>query len=808
MFTNETDMKTKLRNVFFAFLSFFFLMSAHYYSDELGLDKIKAKFEQFNAKYPLQQIYVQTDRDIFSVTETMWLKAYLRRGEALLPDTFSVNLYIDIINWQNKIVMSKLLKIEKGIAYGEFTFPATLPDGNYTLRAFTNSMRNFDNEYFFSKQIRIKNPDPQYFTTEQFQLVKRNYKKTKKLDEKFDIQFMPEGGDLLADKSCVLAFKAINDLEQGVEAQGEVIDEKGKQVAVFSSSHLGMGKLTFTPSQGKTYRASVRFEGKKAQVFDLPEVKQQGFAVQLDNTDEQFLNVHIVSNLPTSLDKAVSEFYVLIHSAGKLLYLQKGSTQQGDVNLKIDKQTLGQGVHQLTLINAYFKPECERLFYIDKHDDFFIELSGLKNSYKPLEKVEFEVNIQNNATFKNKANLSVALVSKESFDLNNQINIKTYFDLKSKLSGKVENIAHYFEPENKERFAQLDLLLLTQAWRRYEWTQILNQTSPPKYYEEEGISVGGLITRDLFGIPLVGIDVQMCILNQFNEEFTTQTNAKGQFLFSNLNYKDTIEVLIEARKDNGKKNLVIYLDVDSVLVKDYKLNAGISSEVYATKGRKQKRIPYTDPHKRVYEEGEPETNSLHSNPDQIIYMDKISYSPIGSVEDVLKQYVPGFYGSGENANFRGINSLFGSSQPLVLIDDVMVDYSAINSIAISDVHRIEILKGASAAIYGLRGATGAIAIYTKQGRYMKRGEILFNMLGYATAKEFYVPKFSAPESQQTPFPFTAFWNPQLITDNNGKLNLSFALPNVTGKFMLKIEGMDTKGRVGALVKEIEIMNGL
>ena len=804
MFTNILTMKMRFKNILFAFVALLILTSAHFLSDELDLDKIKAKLQQFDAKYPYQQIYLQTDREFFAANETMWLKAYVRRGADLLPDTLSVNLYIDIVNWQNKIVMSKLLRIKQGIAIGDFTFPNSMPDGNYTLRAFTNSMRNFDDDYFFSKEIRVSNPDPQFFTMAQYQAMKLKNKKTKRLDEKYDIQFMPEGGDLLADKGCVLAFKAINQLQQGIEVEGELIDDKGKQVATFASSHLGMGKLTFAPQKGRKYKAKVRFADKKSKTFDLPDIKQQGFALQLNNSEARFLEVRVTSNLPASLDKAVSDFYILIQNAGKLLYSKKESAEKGEVVLKIDKETLGQGVNQITIVNARFEPECERLFYIDKGDDLSIQLSGLKNSYKTREKVEIEINTAENSALKNVANLAVSVANVESLDLNYQTNIKSYFDLKSKLIGKVENIANYFDSENTQRYEQLDLLLLTQAWRRYEWNQILNDTTRVKHTEDNAISVGGYITRDLFGIPLPNIEVQMSILNNYNEEFTTKTNRKGQFLFTNLNYPDTMVVLIEARKESGKKNLVIYLNIDSVLVKNYNFSAEVTPEIYATKGRKQTRVVFPDPSVRVYEEGEPHTNSLHSNPDQIIYMDKINYSPIGNLEEVIKQYVPGFYGSGATANFRGINSIMGSSQPLLLIDDVMVDYSVIFSIAVNDVHRIEILKGASASIYGLRGSTGAIAVYTKQGRYMKRGEISFNMLGYATPKQFYSPKYTSTESEKADLRKTLYWNPQLITDKKGVARFSFYTSDLTGTFTLKIEGMDSKGKVGFATTNIVV----
>ncbi len=67
-----------------------------------------------------------------------------------------------------------------------------------------------------------------------------------------------------------------------------------------------------------------------------------------------------------------------------------------------------------------------------------------------------------------------------------------------------------------------------------------------------------------------------------------------------------------------------------------------------------------------------------------------------------------------NIYIRGKNSISGSSQPLFIVDGSEVsDISYLNP---NDVDRIDVLKDASAAIYGVRGANGVIVITTKRGR--------------------------------------------------------------------------------------------
>jgi len=56
-----------------------------------------------------------------------------------------------------------------------------------------------------------------------------------------DIQFFPEGGELIAELPSQVAFKAIRSDGLGVEAKGEIVDSEGNVLAKISSQHLGMG---------------------------------------------------------------------------------------------------------------------------------------------------------------------------------------------------------------------------------------------------------------------------------------------------------------------------------------------------------------------------------------------------------------------------------------------------------------------------------------------------------------------------------------------------------------------------------------
>jgi TonB-dependent starch-binding outer membrane protein SusC len=74
-------------------------------------------------------------------------------------------------------------------------------------------------------------------------------------------------------------------------------------------------------------------------------------------------------------------------------------------------------------------------------------------------------------------------------------------------------------------------------------------------------------------------------------------------------------------------------------------------------------------------------------------------------------------GSAPNVRIRGITSLIGGNNPLVVVDGIQGGMDLLNQVPPSEIESIDILKDASAtAIYGSRGAPGVILITTKKGR--------------------------------------------------------------------------------------------
>jgi TonB-dependent SusC/RagA subfamily outer membrane receptor len=83
------------------------------------------------------------------------------------------------------------------------------------------------------------------------------------------------------------------------------------------------------------------------------------------------------------------------------------------------------------------------------------------------------------------------------------------------------------------------------------------------------------------------------------------------------------------------------------------------------------------------------------------------YSSYTSIYDMLRGQ-PGVLVNGRSVIIQGISTIYGSTEPLYVLDGSIV--STIDGIPPRMVKSIEILKGPSASIYGSRGANGVILV--------------------------------------------------------------------------------------------------
>jgi hypothetical protein len=196
----------------------------------------------------MEKVYLHVDRDSYFAGEDIWFKAYLIDALDRLLTDHSNSLHVELISPSLKIISNRIIRLEGGLGNGDFKLPIDIRSGRYTLRAYTNYMRNYGDQLFFNKEIAVINSADS----------SKTHDRVKYVENKIQVSFFPEGGSLIDNVSSIVAFKATNYLEKGCDVSGKIFSSGGELITTFKSTHLGMGTFFLRPSHGLSYYSIVR----------------------------------------------------------------------------------------------------------------------------------------------------------------------------------------------------------------------------------------------------------------------------------------------------------------------------------------------------------------------------------------------------------------------------------------------------------------------------------------------------------------------------------------------------------------------
>jgi TonB-dependent SusC/RagA subfamily outer membrane receptor len=213
-----------------------------------------------------------------------------------------------------------------------------------------------------------------------------------------------------------------------------------------------------------------------------------------------------------------------------------------------------------------------------------------------------------------------------------------------------------------------------------------------------------------------------------------------------------------------------------------------------------------------------ETQSLAGagNADQVMHADEIaqiqgplSTSLNGRLRGVL--FAMNMKGTREVPILQSNIGMGHVNAMLVVVDGVEVPAESIDNYIPNEIETIEVLKYASAAIYGVEGGNGVLIITTKKTRQLAPKDIAsvgilpITVQGYYKARIFYSPKYENVQSGNPPdLRSTIFWDPEVQTDKDGNASFDYYNADGTGNYRLVVEGIDEKGNIGRTVYRYKV----
>lgn len=776
------------------------------------LEKIIAGFQRYISEQPQEKVYLHTDRQTYAAGETIWLKAYLTVGPFHIPSSLSTTIYLELIGSKGELIQQQKLFTPDGFASGQLKLADSLSSGNYLLRAYTNWMRNSGEEYFFHRPVKIWN--------NQAISEPSINPETEVSTEKLDIQFFPEGGNLVQGILSKVAFKAIGEDGRGKAVKGKIL-EGDAVITEFESNSLGMGVFPLLPEKGKTYRVQV--EGAQMEL-ELPAALESGLIMSVSNSGK---SEDIVVKIQLAEKSQISKISLFAQTRGLVCASSRADLANRVVFVRIPKKEFPTGIAQITALDENGIPLAERLVFIDHQDQLSLSAVLDKSNFGPREPIRIDITAKDKTGQPVIANFSLSVFDKSQVPFDeHQETIQSNLLLSSELQGQIENPGYYFNPENPDRDTALDYLLLTQGWRKFTVKEALAEELPkPVYRIEKGLTITGQLTDPKTNKPIASGTASYLSLFPISESKTSSSDAEGKFTFEDLIYFDSAEVMLQGKLKNGRSAAIVSTDkkrnspalkypilpfyaapnaaekdflIKSVERKNIRKAFDFEDELIALEGVEvtgTKIIDqYTGP--RIYGGGSAKI-TVAENP----ALENLQH-PL----DLVKGRIAGVqvWGSGDNWSIliQGVSSINSSVEPLIMVDDIPTPIEGLSSIPVLEIESVSVWKGPDAAIFGSRGANGVLGFYTKRGKVQSTTPNQSDHppvpSGYQIEKEFYSPKYETKELPQ-PRPdrrVTLFWAPDIQTDSTGRATVLFYNHDLESVLQGELEGISWKGETG------------
>ena len=768
-------------------------------------------------KESTDQVFVQTDRNMYSPGDTLHFQAYVRNRFTNVFKSSGSALYAIIFNEKHIIADSSRFKINGYTASGWMTIPAEAEKGKYHFVAFTSSMQNYDPAESFgleltvgpkSGKIKRQDVDTLSVNEDSLRLPENTY---------LEVIFLPEGGTFVSGLSQRIGFNATDLRGEPVYIKGLLKNKTGTILDTLESGLYGPGQFLCVPEHGM-YLELINKE-EKGKVWPLPDPLNKGICISVKPVDNRSFVVEIQSTDYDGDSITVAGTMNATSIFSQELLLDKKQR----VVVRTDQ--LLPGLAQITLFDKKLRPLAERMFYINADKRLKFNIRTEKDVYEPGTETNLSVSVTDGKGNPVEGNFSISVIdSMSGHDEGIFIpGIEYTYNYNNRFSKNLPSKVLVKGLENLDK-DDLDLILMVYGWTKYNWDfseESGPETEPTNYdllnlkilytlrrnradrrldlYSLEGPSVMHLLTDKTGRISL-----PLDSLPEITRSVTIMPDAK--------NKKRVLgAVLSIPYNQKYLKSSKLIIPQPAITFNDFhvpsKFNSiSLGSDVIPIPevkiiGHQVKRV-YHDQYEKEYQYAD--VRSLDYN---------LLWTSF-SVTDALYRLITPYYLDERFVILRRPTSFFGGPVVALIVLDGMPLYfngwGTVRSLPASEITSLTVMFGSAGyARYGSAAQAGVIFVNTRSSDpslqrirtdwklQHYKNKILLPISLFRPEKEFYKPtKFDIENNALIQRQSTIFWQSDVYFNGKEPSKISYYNLKHNGPVIITINGVSYNNLVG------------
>lgn len=603
-----------------------------------------------------------------------------------------------------------------------------------------------------------------------------------------NLDFYPEGGNIISGLDNLIAFKATNEYGKPVNIEGYLIDQYGRQMQKIKSTCKGLGKFVINPEADIKYKIQLVKPYLEKNVYKLPVAQYEGVQLHYQGMENGCLLFSVINNLPVYQ----SGIYMLIEQKARILWT--ASVDFGREKLiKVPAEKFKSGPVKCTLLDKQGNLLAARNVFINNSSGGdAIKFSATKTHYAKRERVILEYTNKNDCIIK--SNISVF---NNRFDPDPNISMENYF---------------YFITELKELNPELvnadlsplmiDLILLTHDLKSLPIRGLINRdkADPMRFYNNDGI-IGQVVDKK--GKPVENARVKIIHSLDLNT-YQASSDLQGIFhiTFDNniINYNYLNAAVAD---ENGKSG-------NTLKIFDHYSDNIVESQLVDKKEWEIKQIldqlKYGNPQLLFsgrYGQGKPDKKKRHFRKGY----DYRKYSTYPSVLNIIREIKDFNIVNGEiifSDRSRSGDNIRGA---IIVLDGIVkgsnIEY--LDQISPGEIRNISVLTWPNdIQRYTSLKSAGVIEILTIHGSNQDNIPRLADTQQDVLKIDhcFNGPDYSAGDNPLTDHRITLFWKPDLNMSKSGSGMVTFYTSDISGDYTCVLQGMDQNGNI--FLKKVNI----
>lgn len=768
----------------FTFLSFFSLTAQN--------DKAKNIVEHYQnyAEDAREVVYLHLNKSTYIKGEAIGFTAYVIDKKDKKSSKVTTNLYVSIEDENKNVLKQKLVKVEDGITSNSFKIDEDFGSGYYTIKAYTNWMRNFNEQNYFVESLKIVDPKKEKAII------------TEAVKNSIDAQFLPEGGHLLNGVVNNVGVILKDYKGYGVPSvKGRVMDQDNNLVTEFEVNELGIGKFPLLAELDKSYKVNLSYLNKDYSFDFNAKVEPVGVTLSLVKHRNKAI-VALMTNKESLNYVKGKPYQMTIHNGDNIDVTEVVFNDDLTIMKAFELDNIASGVNILTLFNEKNEPIIERLFF--NYNGINIIGSDKLSAVKTHDSITMKLNFKDiDPSVVN--NMSISVLPQETESYKRHHNILSYTYLQPYVNGVIENAKYYFTDITEEKKVELDNLLVTQGWSSYDWNTIFNE-SVLMYPFEQGITLRANINAE----SRAAADTYMvhAMSNDRDAQFfdVDNTNKDKSFVVENIFVNEDDKVhLSKLNNRNELEPARLYLQsfpnkipsfqTNDNFIKpkwDYKTFAGLKN--VASSFLNLNEVQQLDEVVVETKAGRKELKTRElskGRSGRVHVVDEDDVIQFQSIADFLV-FRAGL--TKKTVNGTTIVTTFSGGVPTLFLDDMRVmDRTILDQLPLLYVNFVEVDRRNISRTSNSDG--GIVKIYTdfknRPSNNVKTTQDYKLPLAFSAKKKFYVPNYGYHNDDFFKGYGTIDWKPELSIDNIGNVTVKIKQPEVP--ITLFIEGIANDG---------------